>query len=103
MIHSRLVCLFFPEAYSQQRQNCLHNYFQVEIDKELPKEFPKPPLVGKQDVGNFALLYTAKTLEAPGISQKNSREGSSSVIEYLFFPKLGAKKSTQTFFVQSFS
>ena len=49
--------------YSQHSQNHLNNYFQAILGKELPKQYPKPPLVGKQNVG-FSLSYTTKTREA---------------------------------------
>ena len=52
------------KLYSQHRQNYQNKYFQTKVGKELPKQFPKPPLVGKRDVSNFAPLHTAKTLEA---------------------------------------
>ena len=39
-------------------------YFRAKVCQQLPEQFPKPPLVGKQDVSNFALSNTAKTLQA---------------------------------------
>ena len=35
---------------SQLRQKYLNNCFQAEVGKELPKQFPEPPSVGKLDV-----------------------------------------------------
>ena len=43
-----------PHTMFQHRQNYLNEYFQAKVGRELPKQFPKPPLVGEQDVGNFA-------------------------------------------------
>ena len=44
--------------YSQHRQNYQNKFFRARVDKELPKQFPKPFLVGKQNVGNFAVSHT---------------------------------------------
>ena len=40
------------------------NYFRVEVGKKLPKKFPEPPPVSKQDAGSFALSFSAEALEA---------------------------------------
>ena len=47
--------MFSLRSYSQLRQNYLTNYLQAKVGKELPKQFRRAPLVGKQDVGSFAL------------------------------------------------
>ena len=49
--------------YSQLRQNYLNNYFQAEVGKELPNQFPEPFSVGKLDVSNFEFSNTANTLK----------------------------------------
>ena len=70
------------KTYSQLRQNYLNNYFQANVAKKLPKQFPEPLSVGKQDVCNFAFSNTANTLKArnylqyfPGVKVGNLLPG----------------------------
>ena len=70
--------------HNQLRQNYLNNYFQAEVGKELPKQFPEPLSVGKLDVGNFGFSNTANTLQAR--NYLNYFQGASkSVIYYLIY------------------
>ena len=50
--------------YGQLRQNYLNHDFQTKVGQELPKEFPVPPSVGRQNVGHFAFSNAANTLQA---------------------------------------
>ena len=70
------------EFYSQLRQNYLNKYFQAKADKELPKQFPEPLLVGKLDVGNFALSNPANTLQARNYLVQHFQGASSTSVFY---------------------
>ena len=58
MVAITLVQVLILSDYSQLRQNYLNNYFQAEVGKELPKQFPDAFSVSKLHVGNFAFSKT---------------------------------------------
>ena len=64
------------------RQSYLNHFFQAKVGRELPKQLPEPPSVGKLVVGNVALSNAANTLQARNY-MKYFQGGSTSAIDYL--------------------
>ena len=61
MFKGNMFELFCCYCRGLHRQNYSHDIFEP---KNYPNNFPELPPVCKQDVGNFAVSYTGKTLEA---------------------------------------
>ena len=76
----RIVLLFVQS----HRQNYLNLYFWAKLGKQLPKQFPDPPLFGKQDVSNFALALSETAKDSRSQNHMKELEGGSmSVFYYL--------------------
>ena len=56
---------------------------RAKVGKWLPNQFPKPPLVGKQNVGNFTAMYY-KTLAARNCWNDKSPVGNLGGANYIF-------------------